>query len=110
MRYSFSEVIWKAPGLMHFLAIGPMHIFNAKASNGEGGWERAVHQRSLAENPGQRRDILLLHDHAWHYYGTYECVGSAALSVQKVEQIGTEQVRLLSASQELAAGGKDRES
>jgi len=88
MRYSHSEFVWKHPGSPLFLALGPMHVFNAKVNGGEGGWERSVYQRDLAERPNQLREIFFLHEHAWHYYGTYECVGAAALSVEQLEKLG----------------------
>ncbi|KAI0348640.1 hypothetical protein BDW22DRAFT_1350888 [Trametopsis cervina] len=92
MRYSQAEIIWKDAGSAQFLAFGPMHVFKYNASNSEGAWERAAHQKELTAHPGQRRDIFTLHDHAWHYYGTYECVGAAPLLAQKVEQIGSAQM------------------
>lgn len=92
MRYSQAEIIWKDAGSAQFLAFGPMHVFKYNASNSEGTWERVAHQKELTAHPGQRRDIFTLHDHAWHYYGTYECVGAASLPAQKVEQIGSAQV------------------
>lgn len=92
MRFSHLESIWKVSGASEFLSLGPMHIFNPKVKDGAGGWERAVHQQVLAEQPGQKREILILHDHAWHYFGTYECVGSVALPASKVKEIGSEQV------------------
>lgn len=94
MRYSQAEMIWKSPGASQFLAFGPMHIFNHNLGKGEGKWERALYHRELTdpERPYQKRDILFLHNHAWHYYGTYECVGSVPLTAQMVEEIGSAQV------------------
>ncbi|KAI0704908.1 hypothetical protein BC835DRAFT_1410248 [Cytidiella melzeri] len=92
MRFSQAEVIWKSPGAPLFLAFCPMHVFNHNASKGEGRWERGTNRRELVQQVEQKRDILFLHDHMWHYYGTYKCVGSVPLSAREAENIGSTQM------------------
>jgi hypothetical protein len=93
VRYSQAEIIWKSPGAPQFIALGPMHIFNHNVNKGEGGkWERAATQQGLIEGQNRKRDVFFLWNHAWHYYGTYECVGYVALSAAQVEDLSSAQV------------------
>lgn len=89
MRFSLSELIWKAPGADRFLAFVPMQLLKPPGKNGEERFETGVTQRELVKRPNQRREIFFLHNHAWHYYGEYECMGTVSLTAKEVEEIGS---------------------
>jgi hypothetical protein len=91
MRYSQSEVICKTLGGSGFLAISPMYTFKSGAKKGEGHWERVQSHQELVKSENKKRDILFLHNQAWHYYGTYECIGLTPLSAKKAEELASTQ-------------------
>ena len=92
IRFGHAEVIWKAPGADRFLALIPAKFFDPIQNRGQGKWETGATLKDLTSQPSPRREIFFLHDHAWHYYGEYECVGLAAMSAKEVEEIGSAQV------------------
>ena len=92
IRFSYAEVIWKAPGADRFLALIPAKFFDPTQNRGKGKWASGVTLQDLTSQTNARREVFFLHDHAWHYYGEYECVGSTAMSAKEVEEIGSAQV------------------
>lgn len=89
LRYGCSEAVWKAAGATYFLVVAPMHVFDLSI----GDFDRWRRPQVLAKNPRQRWDILFLHDYAWHYYGTYECVGSTAVFAEELQKRVSRRVR-----------------
>ncbi|KAI0094711.1 hypothetical protein BDY19DRAFT_988519 [Irpex rosettiformis] len=91
LRFSHAELIWKSPGADRFLALVPAKLFDPTHNRGQGKWASGVVLQELTGKRNQRRELFFLHDHAWHYYGEYECVGSVPLTAKEVEEIGSAQ-------------------
>lgn len=88
MSFNSSEIIWPDNDLSHCLMFSPLHRFNPKAGD-DGSWDRCYLQTDLSECPRQQRDLFFLQDHAWSYYGIYECAGSAIITLDKVNEFGS---------------------
>lgn len=93
LSFSGAQIIWRSAGAELFVGLVPKQVAKSIDGGRNIRWEDNIVQRHLGvRSAGQRREMLFLHNHTWHYYGQYECVGSVPLTAKQVEGLGYKKV------------------
>lgn len=85
LRIGVNEIVWPDCAIDRGILFAPMYCWNPKANGEDGAWERFENTHGLQE---AHRDLIFVKNNSWHYYGTFEIMGSTALSTDEVGEFG----------------------